>query len=67
MNAAMLPYAAVLALMLSVFLAALGLLRLMAGSGDTEALRQRMLRARGLRASAETARAGDSLRERVLA
>lgn len=66
MNAAMLPYAAVLALMLSVFLAALGLLRLMAGSGDTEALRQRMLRARGLRASAETARAGDSLRERVL-
>lgn len=67
MNPAMLPYAAILVLMLSVFWAALSLLKLMAGGRDPEALRRRMVRARGLHPAGAGAAAGElSLRERVV-
>ncbi len=65
MDAALSPYAAVLALMLSVFLAALSVLRIAAGGRDREGLRRRMARAGGLTdAGSGTARTG--LRGRVL-
>lgn len=66
MDAATLPYAALLALMLSVFLIVLSLLRLLVPGADPEAVRRRMARARGLAAEPLGGGERSGLKERVL-
>lgn len=67
MNTDLLPYAAALALTLSVFLAALSLLRLFAARRDTNDLRQRLARAGGVHAvTAGNMAAAPGVRGRVM-